>query len=146
MKIILKLIFAIFYFLTIRVGTSGQMGDLDNESFLRMIEDLSGNSFANSIRKLVFFELKKKIKKKKISTYMNYLQQFLLTTGVDCDLYNWNYQHFVAITKVDAEIDKDAILDRFKGIITDVGQKLAKDVIPGLKKEYNDRNKPPTDL
>jgi hypothetical protein len=130
----------LFYFYIVCVECSGSKGFLDDEKFHHMLKDLSVNSFANSSIKLVFFQIKKK-KKRNYELYMNYLYEFLLTTGVNSDIYNWNNQHYVAITKIDAEIDKDTILNRFKGVITNVGQQAPKDVIPGLQGKH-DNQKP----
>ena len=149
MKKILNLIifsfFAIILVILKRENLVMTYGDfdknLDDDSFRKLVKSLSENTYLNANRKMVFLKLvqQKQTKKKKknknqynMDTMINILYQFLQSTGVSCDIYNWNGQHLVIITKVENFIDRDAILDRFKGFISEVGEHLARDLYDNM--------------
>lgn len=110
--------------------------DLD---FINVLRSLSSNTIINANRKVVFFKIKQQKKtkkaKKNLDVVMGYLYQFLISSGVDCDIYNWAHQHYVAVTKIDSMIPRSEILSRFSDIIDDVAQQNAKEVLENLTGE-----------
>ena len=106
---------------------------IDNKGLYDLLSSMSENTYLNANRKVVFFQLiTKKKKKKNLNMIMGYLYEFLVSMGANCDIYNWNNQHFVIVTKMDNDIDKQAILDQFKDIISNVSEQGARDLLQNL--------------
>jgi hypothetical protein len=121
--------------------------DLDDAGFRKLVTSLSQNTYLNANRKMVFMKLveqkgKKKRRKNNIDRIIKYVYDFLLSTGVQCDIYNWNNQHLVLVTRTDWVIEREEILTRFKGIIEDVGENIAREIHKHMTETRTDHTKP----
>ncbi len=109
--------------------------NLDKQGLYSLLNELSANTIVNQNRKVVFFLINQKKKKLDYNRYMNYLIEFLKTSGVKCDMYNVENRHYVAVTDLDNFINRDEILLRFKNIILDIAEGLAVNFL----KELNEK-------
>jgi len=121
--------------------------DIDDAGFRKLVTSLSQNTYLNANRKMVFMKLveqkgKKKRRKNNIDRIIKYVYDFLLSTGVQCDIYNWNNQHLVVITRTDWVIEREEILTRFKGLIDEVGENIAREIHKHMGGVSTDQSKP----
>jgi hypothetical protein len=121
--------------------------DIDDAGFRKLVTSLAQNTYLNANRKMVFMKLveqkgKKKRRKNNIDRIIKYVYDFLLSTGVQCDIYNWNNQHLVVITRTDWVIEREEILTRFKGLIDEVGENIAREIHKHMGEVSTDQNKP----
>lgn len=115
---LIKSFFLFFFF--IEVGTIR----IDNKGFEELISQFSSMSFANSKTKLVFMQIVKK-KKRNYNRFEYIIKEFLTSTGVNCEMYNWVDTHYICITDISNYIDKELILGQFKGIISNIAERGA---------------------
>lgn len=121
----MKIIFFLFVIFTC-IYSSINSSFIDNKGFMELIDSITPSTqYANNQKKLVFIKLRetKKKKNKNVNHFARVMQEFLLTIGIPCDVYNWNDKNLVAVLRWEDELDPEFILEHFSDRIENLSLK-----------------------